>query len=54
MKKLGLHHEDPESTRDNDEYANRIPNPKHTPKYTKAKVLHTEDKHSSAEYLCTA
>ena len=28
-----------------DEYANRIPNPKHIPKYTKVKVLHTQDKH---------
>ena len=28
------------------EYAYRIPNPKHTPKYTKAKVLHTQDKHT--------
>ena len=32
----------------------RIPNPKHMPKYTKAKVLHTEDKHPSAEQLCRA
>ena len=37
-----------------DQYANRIPNPKHTPKYTKAKVLHTQDKHVSAEQLCRA
>ncbi len=29
-----------------DEYANCIPNPKHMPKYTKAKVLHTKDKHT--------
>ncbi len=28
----------------NDEYTYRIPNPKHTPKYTKAKVLQTQDK----------
>ena len=34
-----------------DEYANRIPNPKHTPKYTKAEVLRTQDKHPSAEQL---
>ncbi len=34
-----------------DEYANRIPNPKHTPKYTKAKVPRTQDKHMSAEQL---
>ena len=27
-----------------DEYANPIPNSEHTPKYTKAKVLHTQDK----------
>ncbi len=26
---------------ESDEYANRIPNPKRMPKYTKAKVLHT-------------
>ncbi len=31
-----------------DEYAN----PKHMPKYTKAKALHTQDKHLSAEQLC--
>ncbi len=31
--------------------ANRIPNPKHTPKYTKAKVPRTQDKHTSAEQL---
>ena len=40
----------------NDEYAYRIPNPKHTPKYTKAKVLHAQNKHtqlsSLAELLC--
>ncbi len=29
-----------------DEYTNCIPNPKHMPKYTKAKVPHTQDKHS--------
>ena len=27
-----------------DEYANRIPNPEHTPKYTKVKVPCTQDK----------
>ena len=27
-----------------DEYANRIPNPEHTPKYTKVKVGATPDK----------
>ncbi len=27
-----------------DEYAYRISNPKHRPKYTKAKVLHAQDK----------
>ena len=27
-----------------DEYTNCIPNPKHTPKYAKAKVPHTWDK----------
>ena len=32
-----------------DKHANCIPNPKHRPKYTKAKVLHTQDKHTSAE-----
>ena len=37
-----------------DEYANGIPNPKHMPKYTKAKVPHTQDKHTSAEQLCRA
>ncbi len=36
------------------EYTNRIPNPKHMPRYTKAKVLHTQDKHTSAEQLCKA
>ena len=39
-----------------DEYANRIPNPKHTPKCTEAKVPHTQDKHtqlsSFAELHC--
>ena len=38
-----------------DEYAYRIPNPKHTPKYTRAKVPHTQDKHaqlSSFADLC--
>ena len=35
-------------------YANRIPNPKHTPKYTKTKVLRTQDKHASAEKLLRA
>ena len=29
------------------EYANRIPNPKHTPEYTKAKVPPTQAKHTS-------
>ena len=29
----------------NDEYANCIPNPECIPKYTKVKVLHTQDKH---------
>ncbi len=28
-----------------DEYANRIPNPHCIPKYTKVKVLSTQDKH---------
>ncbi len=28
----------------NDEYTNRIPNPKNTPRYTKVKVLYTQDK----------
>ena len=28
-----------------DKYANRIPNPEPIPKYTKVKVLHTQDKH---------
>ena len=28
-----------------DEYINRIPNPEHIPKYTKVKVLSTQDKH---------
>ncbi len=27
-----------------DQYAYRVPNPKHMPKYTKAKVLCTQDK----------
>ncbi len=39
----------------NDEYANHIPNPKHMPKYTKAKVPGTQDKHtqlSSFSELC--
>ena len=27
-----------------DEYAYRIPNPEHAPKYTKAKVMRTQDK----------
>ncbi len=38
-----------------DEYAYCIPNPKHTPKYTKAKVPCTQDKHtqlSSFAKLC--
>ncbi len=39
-----------------DKYAYRIPKPKHTPKYTKAKVLCTQDKHtqlsSFAELHC--
>ncbi len=30
-----------------DEYANHIPNPKHIPKYTQAKVPHTQDKHTA-------
>ena len=30
----------------NDEYVYRIPNPKDMPKYTKAKVWHTQDKHT--------
>ena len=34
-----------------DEYTNHIPNPKHTPKYTKAKVPCTQDKYMSAEQL---
>ncbi len=29
-----------------DEYAYRIPNPKHMPKYTQAKVLYTPDKYT--------
>ncbi len=29
-----------------DEYAYGIPNPKHMPKYTKAKVTCTQDKHT--------
>ncbi len=37
-----------------DKYANRIPNPKHMPKYTKAKVLGTQDKQPSAKQLCRA
>ncbi len=37
-----------------DEYANHIPNPKHMPKYAKAKVPRTQDKHTSAEQLCRA
>ncbi len=37
-----------------DEHANHIPNPKHTSKYTKAKVLRTQDKHTSAEQLYRA
>ena len=37
-----------------DEYANRIPNPKHMPKYTKAKVSRIQDKHTSAKQLCGA
>ena len=32
-----------------DEYANRTPNTKHTPKYTKAKVLSTQDKQSTEQ-----
>ena len=32
-----------------DKYAYRIPNPKHTPKYTKAKVPHTQDKHTAEQ-----
>ena len=39
----------------NDEYAYYIPNPEHMPKYTKAKVPHTQDKHtqlSSFTELC--
>ena len=36
----------PAETRSNDEYADRIPNPKHTPKYTEAKVPHIQDKHA--------
>ena len=39
------------------EYAYRIPNPEHTPKYTKVKVLCTQDKHcvswaASQSYIC--
>ncbi len=30
----------------NDEYAYHIPNPKHMPKYTKAKVPYPQDKHT--------
>ncbi len=37
-----------------DEYTNRIPNPKHMSKYTKAKVQHTQDKHMSALQSYTA
>ncbi len=33
-----------EETVFSDEYANRILNPEHTPKYTKAKVRRTQDK----------
>ncbi len=39
----------------NDEYACRTPIPKHALKYTKVKVLHTQDKHtqlSSFAWLC--
>ena len=36
----------PRKVAQNDEYANSIPNPKHMPKYTKAKVLGTQDKHT--------
>ena len=38
---LSLWMSDPEQS---DEYANRIPNPEHMPKYTKVKVLYTQDK----------
>ena len=34
-----------------DEYAYRIPNPKHMPKYTLAKVPHTQDKTHTTEQL---
>ena len=52
-----LEHKD-ENTRSvevNDEYVYRIPNPKHRNKYTKVKVLRTQDKHtqlSSFTQLC--
>ncbi len=41
-------------TADSDQYTNHIPNPKHTPKYTKAKVPLTQDKQTSAEQLSRA
>ncbi len=48
---LGQH----STTVSSDEYAYCIPNPKHTPKYTKAKVPHTQYKYiqlSSFTWLC--
>ncbi len=41
----GSHH------RTTDEYTNRIPNPEGIPKYTKVKVLSTQDNTTSAEQL---
>ena len=37
---------DPYISVPSDEYLYRIPNPKHMPKYTKAKVPQTQDKHT--------
>ncbi len=53
-KKFGLDAKCTKAMVTNDEYANRLPNPKHMPKYTKVKVLHTQDKHASAEQSSAA
>ena len=44
MSRNGKPNREPCVTLFGDEYANRIPNPKHNPRYTKVKVLHTQDK----------